>query len=182
MDKNKHLISLDEFLQLARPASKHIDKDEVEAYIREAEDLHIVPLIGVELFGVLVSASLSSELDDNQKTLLRGGVYDDGCGCAKKPCAGLKRAVAYLAYARMVAANGGIVTRTGYMAHDDTYSSRVDDKNRANARRDVQNMADYYLGQCVEFYNVTYGASCCGGNGHRGTLVRIKSIGYTPNR
>lgn len=174
----KHIISTDEFLQLARPASKHLDKDEVDAYVREVEDMEVVPLIGIALFHTLTEAVSLAELTDEERILFAGGEYTaDGCSCGDtKVCAGLKRAVAYLAYAKMLAANGGIITRTGYMQHNDTYASRMDDTNKANARRDVQNMADYYFGQCVEYYKHMTG-ECCKGQGHRGTLVRIKSIG-----
>lgn len=167
-----------EFKQLARPTSVHIDEQEVEAYIREAEDIKIKPAIGVTLFNKLADATTDAALTAEELILFKGGAYTSPCGCdTDKECAGLKRAVAYLAYARMIAANGGIVTRTGYYQHDDSYASRVDDKNRANARRDVQNMADYYLGSCIEYLPMLQGASCKA-RAHRGGNVRIKSIGY----
>lgn len=176
----QHLITLDEFLQLTRPTSKHLDETEVIAFVREVEDLHIIPLIGTELYNTLVTAVLDSDLTAEQRILFKGGTWSSSCGCnTDKVCAGLKRAVAYLAYARMVAVNGGIVTRTGYYQHNDTYADRTDDKNRANARRDVQNMAEFYLGQCVEYYNYITDA-CCGSNAPRQTLVRIKSVGRIP--
>lgn len=177
----KHLISADEFLQLARPASKHLDEDEIKAYVREVEDKDIIPIIGVELYNTFINAVTDSALTEEEKILFKGGAYvpTGSCDCAPyKICAGLKRAVAYLAYAKFIAANGGIVTRSGYMQHDDTYATRMDDKNRANQRRDVQNMAEYYLGQCVEYYNQISG-NCCAANAPRGGLVRVKSIGRT---
>lgn len=173
---DNHLISVAEFKQLARPASVHIDESEVLAYIREAEDINIKPAIGITLFDKLADAVSDSDLNADELILFKGGTYNDDCDKAKE-CAGLKRAVAYLAYARMIAANGGMVTRTGYYQHDDDYASRVDDKNRANARRDVQNMADYYLGSCIEYYAMMMDG-CCKRASHRGGNVRIKSIGH----
>ncbi|MBR1801014.1 MAG: hypothetical protein IJ767_05900 [Bacteroidaceae bacterium] len=182
----RHLISLDEFKVLARPASVHIDEGEVMAFVREAEDLYVKPLIGIDTFTTLAETQVpENELTEPLRTLYLGGTWTKGsgagaakeaCGCGEmQECAGLKRAVAYLAYARMVAADGGMLTRTGYYQHDDSYASRMDDKNRANARRDVQNMADFYLGQCVELWN--NGKGCSRGKTPRGTLVRIKSVG-----
>ena len=173
---DKHIISVDEFLQLARPTSKHIDQDDVIAYVREVEDRDVIPLIGYELYTTFVDAVRDSEIPEAERILFIGGTYTGDCGCNPKVCAGLKKAVAYMAYAKLVAANGGIVTRSGYMQHDDTYATRMDDKNRANARRDVQNMAEFYFGQCVEYFNHLNG-SCCKGNAPRGGLVKIKSIG-----
>lgn len=175
-----NLISLAEFKTLARPASVHMDESEVLAFVREAEDLHIKPLIGIDTYTKLVSAAVpAQELPAEMQTLLLGGTYTpaSGCGDGDKECYGLKRAVAYLAYARMIAANGGMVTRTGYYQNDDDYASRMDDKNRANARRDVQNMADFYLGSCADYW-ATISQSCCTRKAVRGSLVRIKSIGY----
>lgn len=177
--KDNHLISVAEFKLLARPTSVHIDELEVEAYIREAEDIKIKPAIGITLYDKFVNADTPTSLTEQEKILFKGGTYACDCGCVtKKECAGLKRAVAYLAYARMVAANGGMVTRTGYYQHDDDYASRVDDKNRANARRDVQNMADYYLGSCLEYLPIMQGTSCMETRAQRGGNVRIKSIGH----
>ena len=175
---DNHLISVAEFKQLARPASVHIEESEVLAYIREAEDINVKPAVGVTLFDKLAEATTDAALTAEELILFKGGAYTPECGCDNvKECAGLKRAVAYLAYARMIAANGGIVTRTGFYQHDDDYATRMDDKNRANARRDVQNMADYYLGSCLDYLAVMQGG-CCHGKGHRGGNVRIKSIGH----
>lgn len=174
-----NLISLAEFQTLARPASVHMDESEVLAFVREAEDLNIKPLIGINTYTTLVEAAVPAQsLTPELQTLLLGGKYTPTSGCGgEKECFGLKRAVAYLAYARMIAANGGMVTRTGYYQHDDDYASRMDDKNRANARRDVQNMADFYLASCADYW-ATISQSCSGRKAVRGSLVRIKSIGH----
>lgn len=169
-----NLISLAEFKQLARPASVHMDENEVLAYVRESEDLNVKPLIGVTLYNTLVNAAYESDLTSEQNILFKGGTYTNDCGQTKE-CAGLKRAVAYLAYARMIAANGGMVTRTGYYAHDDDYATRVDDNNRANAKREVQNMGDFYLGSCAEYYG--YITDTCTRRKVRNGNLRIKSIG-----
>lgn len=177
MATDKHLISVAEFKILARPTSVHIDDNEVLAYVREAEDVSVKPLIGIDTFTTLVEAISAATLSEELQILFEGGTYTPACDCAEtKECAGLKRAVAYLAYARMIAANGGMVSRTGYYQHDDSYSSRVQDGERNNARREVQNMADYYLGTCADYWATQQ--SCCGHKAVRGGNVRLKSIGY----
>ena len=50
MGKRKQLITADQFRELARPTSTHLDEDEVNAYIRECEDANIIPAIGYERF------------------------------------------------------------------------------------------------------------------------------------
>ena len=46
----RYLISFAEFQQLARPTSVHLDEAEVYAFIREEQDVYIIPAIGYELF------------------------------------------------------------------------------------------------------------------------------------
>lgn len=49
-EQRKQLITVDQFRELARPTSTHLDEDEVNAYIRECEDANIIPAIGWKRF------------------------------------------------------------------------------------------------------------------------------------
>jgi hypothetical protein len=70
----EHLITIDEFKELARPTSIHVDESEVTAYIRESEDMNIIPAIGYDRYKRLL-ADDASTLSDDDKTLLSGGEY-----------------------------------------------------------------------------------------------------------
>ena len=151
----EHLITIDEFKELARPTSVHIDESEVTAYIRESEDMNIIPAIGYDRYKHLL-ADDQSTLSEDEKTLLSGGEYTVKQGCtgdAKTTtvkCHGLKTALAYYAYAKMLRSDGAVVARAGFMRHDDVYSSHVDD-SKLKQYNDVMNCAEFYLGSCLAF-------------------------------
>ena len=50
INEHGHLITVGQCLALARPTSVHLDEDEVQAYITECEDMHIIPAIGFANF------------------------------------------------------------------------------------------------------------------------------------
>ena len=128
---NKHILTVEEFKELARPTSKHVDEDEVIAFVRECEDIHIIPAVGLEKYQALLEESIS----EPDKILLEGGIYEkDG---KKEKCAGLKTALAYFVYAKMAMADGSIMTRSGMVQHNDSYAERTDDKNRVRRYDDV---------------------------------------------
>lgn len=166
---NEHLITVDLFMKLTRPTSKHIDYEEVETFIRECEDLYIIPAIGLERFKNL----LRDRKEEKYIKLLDGGEYEDKEGTLKK-CSGLRFALSYFVYAKMIMSDGGLLTRTGLMQHNDSYASREDDKNRVRRYNDVMEIAETYLGSCLAFLKSVEGDKI---KPVRGTRVRIHSIG-----
>lgn len=166
---NEHLITVERFKELARPTSKHIDDGEVQTFIRECEDIYIIPAIGLARFKALQ--------EDEQKpkniTLLDGGEFTDKGGGLKK-CSGLRLALSYFVYAKMVMSDGGLLTRTGLMQHNDSYASREDDKNRVRMYNDAMEVAETYLGSCLAYLKGVEGESV---KPVRGTRLRIHAIG-----
>ena len=59
INEHKHLITVGQCLALARPTSVHLDEDEVQAYITECEDMHIIPAIGFANFPRLSTRRLT---------------------------------------------------------------------------------------------------------------------------
>lgn len=176
-EKWEHLITVDEFRKLARPTSKHVDEDDVIAFIRECEDMTIIPAIGLDVFERL----LSDDVSEKEKTLLSGGNWTqsvvgrcNGENGLRRKCSGLKTALAYFVYAKMIQSDGGIVTRTGMMRHDDEYASHIDDKNRVRRYNDVMNVAEQYLSGCLEYWKNVQGGDV---RPVKGTRVHIHAIG-----
>ncbi len=167
--ENKHILTVSEFKELARPTSKHIEENEVSTFIRECEDMHVIPAVGLETFENLTVEEVSEEC----QTLLNGGVWTDREG-KKRKCAGLKMALAYFVYGKMMMADGAIVTRTGLMQHNDDYASRTDDKNRVRRYNDVMNVAETYLDGCLSYWKSVKGDAV---KPVRGSRVHIHAIG-----
>ena len=167
-----YLITFDEVSKLSRPMSIHIDEEKINAYIRESED--------IDLRGALGDALLLDikENPDQYGTLLDGGVYEDACG-AKHVLTGLKTALAYYVYARMVKNADDNVTRFGFVNKDGDYSSRPDYQEKSMAYNDAYSVAASYLKECVAYLNANKQDYPLykGNGGIRSNLTTYKVIG-----
>ena len=142
----QYLITYDEVSSLSRPISIHIAQEKVDAYIRESEDIDIRPALGDALLLDI------KENPERYETLMNGGIYEDACG-GKHSLAGLKTALAYYSYARMVKNADDNVTRFGFMNKQDEYSSRPDYREKSMAYNDAYSVACSYLKECVVYLN-----------------------------
>ena len=144
----QYLITTDEVSKLARTMSVHIDTEKIETYIRESENIDLKSALGDALFLDV------KEHPDNYSELLDGSSYDVQCG-GRRSFVGLKAALAYYTYARIVKNGDGSVTRLGFMSKDNEYSSRSDFKEKLMAYNDAFSVADRYLKECVRYLNVS---------------------------
>lgn len=113
------LITPDDISFLARPC--YADDEVAGKAIDEAIDIDLRYLVGDAVYKQLVNS------EDN--VLLNGGEYTDSKGDTHI-IAGLKKAVAYFAYSRVVKFGNSLPTRFGTMNNDDGYSSRAELKER----------------------------------------------------
>lgn len=140
----KHLISPSEVRELSRPC--YADDEIIQICIEEAELLDIKSALGDTLFVRI----LQNRDTDNLGILIEGGSYYDRCG-NKKMFAGLKKATAYYAYARVVKNGNAVQTRFGHVIKSDDYSEPSDLKNRLQAYNDAFSVADQYLKECLNY-------------------------------
>lgn len=148
------ILSLEEFRQLARPTSIHLDEHHVSAYVDEAVAKYIIPAIGYDLYKRLLLPDPWE--DETQRTIiLQGGEFTRTvCDCGQSYdqlgiCYGLKKTAAYFVYALMQRADGAIAARAGLMRHRDDYAEHADDKSTQN--NDVMDMAESYLSSVLEY-------------------------------
>ena len=140
----QYLITTLEVADLSRSMSVHVDEDKIDTYIRESESIDIKSALGDALYLDV------KENPEKYKLLLDGGTYEDKCG-EKKIFMGIKTALAYYTYARIVKNGDGNVTRYGFVHKEDEYSSRPDIKEKVMAYNDAFSIADRYLKECVRF-------------------------------
>lgn len=142
----QYLITTDEVSKLARTMSAHIDAEKIETYIRESENIDLKSALGDTLFLDL------KEHPGNYSKLLNGGSYDVEC-VGKRSFVGLKTALSYYTYARVVKNGDGNVVRFGFVNKDSEYSSRSDVKEKVMAYNDAFSIADQYMKECVRYLN-----------------------------
>lgn len=172
--------------------SVHMDAREVEAFIDECEQIHIVPAIGTKLFLRLVSGDV---LNDKETLLLEGGVYQGGSvrteidgdvstfdrtfGCSFTDedilFKGLRHALAYFVLAKMVKNDGAMLSRGGMFLHEDEHAGRMDDRGRVDRYNDIMNTAEMYMSGALAYLKTWKGREKT--RKANQTRIRIKSIG-----
>ena len=135
------IITVEEIGTLARPCT--IDEDIAVRYIEEAELQDVKSILGDALFYAVAGDA------DKYAELLNGGTYESGG--VRYGFAGLKTALAYYAWARMVKSAVNHLTRFGYVSKNDDYSHAVDWKERQAAYNDAYAVADGYMQECVAY-------------------------------
>ena len=183
-EERKRIITVEQFRELARPTSIHLDESEVDIYIRESEDASIIPAVGYDVFLWLTteqSESPAAAGKADKAILLDGGSYEDETRDnygervkVKRWCGGLRRATAYFAWARMQRADGNIITRAGAMTHTEDYGQHTGDE-KLRQYNDAVDMAEKYLEEAMYYLKKqTGGAAPRPVKGKRAT---IKAIG-----
>lgn len=185
MENSRHLISVAQFKELARPTSKHVEEKDIEIFIDECEQNFIIPTLGYDVFKQALINSFDGTFDAtfSGNILLDGGEYqrkDTECSCNESEsktsyCVGLKKSLAYFVYAKMLRAGGAMLVRTGFVKHEENYATHIENKDNLNQYNDVMNIAENYLGSCIAYMKhhklVTKNKKV------RGTRTRIKAIG-----
>lgn len=155
-----------------RQLAENIDPRRVEPYIREAEVLDVAPELGGD--EVLRLAAEDRELTDDERTLLSGGSWTDGCG-RTHIFEGLKAAVAYLAYSRFVAANAVQVTPYGVVTKEADDSSPASAQSVAAVASTAMKIGRQHLADAVEWWRRKNGQCGCGR--HRAGKRHFVAIG-----
>lgn len=162
-----------------REIATNTQHNRVEIFIRETEQLDIIPLLGVAEYdrlngrggqgigfklgeGVLGVSSLGdgSGLTDEERMLLSGGTWTDSCGCLHR-FEGLKAAISYLAFARLIRNHPLQVTPYGVVVKEGDDSSPASAQSIAAVANDSRKIGEQYLADAVKYWrHVT--DSCCG--------------------
>lgn len=172
---NNHLITPEDVHALSRNSSAQLDPRDVYTYIEEAEQLDIKPAIGAALYMRLLNNSGDAQAN---QTLLYGGSYNTCCG-SMAVFAGIRKALAYYVYGRIVKNGGRTATRFGFVEKRDEYSYQVDYKERLNIANDATLVADSYMKETLNYISTSNAfpeyRSC--ESGMRNRRVTLKAIG-----
>lgn len=159
-------------IQKYRPMAANIKPEAINVYIRESEQLDILPAIGAELYRRYsqlgeVDVDVDVQLQDDQGNriyileegelpteeykLLNGGFYTDCTGQVRR-FEGLKAAHAYLAYARFVRNHSTQVTPFGVVQKMGDDSNAASDRNIAAVCKDAERIGTAHLQEAVAYW------------------------------
>lgn len=165
---NRLLITREDIDRECRPCNAQDAL--VDRCIEEAQNLDIIPAIGADWWLRVLDRN-----DDAVATLLwEGGIYNDTCG-NPHIFAGLRKALLYYAYARIVRSSGGVSTRFDFVVKADQYSDSADLKAKMQAYNEAFANADTYKAQCLAYLNTS--EVCCKRKMVNNRLS-VKKIGY----
>ena len=139
------MIATIDDIRSVRDISRNIGRDRIEPYILEVEHAYIVPAIGAELYERIDAG------DEEDSTLIYGGYYS--AGSIRKMCYGLKKAIAYYAYERILRNNPINVTAFGVTQKTGNFSQPTSQDVSSPAIDEARKMADLYLQSCVDYIN-----------------------------
>lgn len=125
------------------------DKDLADRCIEEAQMLDIKPAVGDSVYLRFYDVT-----DDAAQRLWLGGQYTD-CGGTVRVFAGMRKALLYYAYGRIVRNSGGVVTRFDFVVKRDDYSDSATEQARAAAYDEAFAIADQYKADAVAFMHAS---------------------------
>ena len=149
---NMLLISREDIDRECRPCNAQDAL--VDRCIEEAQNLDIIPAIGADWW----LRVMNRENDAVATLLWEGGIYRDTCNNAHI-FAGLKKALLYYSYARVVRSSGGVSTRFDFVVKADQYSDSADLQAKVQAYNEAFANADNYKAQCLAYLNTS--ETCC---------------------
>ena len=174
------IITVDD-IRKYREIARNTQENRVEVYIRETEELDIIPLLGVEEYdrlnalgsrfvlgqSVLGRDALGQDgpigqlLTPEELMLLKGGQYVDDCGCLKR-FAGLKAAESYLAFARFIRNHPLQVTPYGVVVKEGDDSSPASAQSVAAVAKDSEKIGRQYLADSITYWRHIQASGQCG--------------------
>ena len=165
---NVLLITREDIARECRPTSA--EEELVDRCIEEAQNLDIIPAIGADWWLRVIDR----DNDAVAMLLWQGGLYQDANGC-NRLFSGLKKALVYYAYGRLVRSQIGNSTRFGFQVKSDQYSDSAEMKAQSQAYNEAFSVADGYKAQCLLFINE---GGCCNPRKIVNNRLNIKKIGY----
>lgn len=165
-----------EHIRQARPIADNIDDEKrLSPYMREVENLELIPAIGAENY-----RELDANFDEANPThshILHGGYYEcvSGCQCGTQIHAGLIQAVSYLTYARFARNNKVNATAFGIVTKTTQFSEPIDERTLVRHTNEAEKIGREYLRQTVEYMKCS-GLICCN-KGNKLFKRKFKSIG-----
>lgn len=168
----EHLTSASEVVKLGRPIGGKVDHEKILAYITEAEQMNIKPVLGDKLFLDILQ---NGETDEKYQTLLAGGTYQANNGEIYS-FVGLKVCIAYFVFAKNVMVGDFQTTRFGVTLKESDYSSHISTQERSHCYSDTLEVANSYLRDCLRYCSHV-GISANIGTPRASGGIKIRKIG-----
>jgi len=134
---------------LCRPITLNFKDANIEVYIDEAEAIDVKPILGEQMYIDLSEAQTGTTLTADQVLILDGGVYT--VDSRKYVFSGLKKAISYFVYSRLIKNADGQLTRYGFVNKELNESQRPELREKIQAADDAMKTGNAYLNEVLQF-------------------------------
>ena len=144
-----NLVTPLEIRSLCRPITQHYKDADISIYIEETEPIDIKPILGEQMYIDLSQAQTGTTLTEDQILILDGGNYEvEG---RKYVFSGLKKAISYFVYSRLIRNADGKLTSFGYVNKELQESNRPELREKLQAADDAMKTGNAYLNEVLQF-------------------------------
>lgn len=142
-----YLIDADDLRANIKQISIHVDDQLINNSIIEAQEIDLSPIIGEQVYISILENKGS--YTDVYKNLMDGCIYtyEDN----KYELRGIKVALCYLAYARIIKSVDNSVSRSGFLQKDNDHSVHSAIKERLAAANEAAGTGVYYANKCLDY-------------------------------
>lgn len=156
---NRLLLNKEDFECIAQVA-KHCDWEQLCLYIREQQNLTLLPLVGDCIFNLLMQDE--NEWSDEIKNLWHGSTFE-GCGGENKTHFGLKMSLIHWAYGAYVYRHSAVDTPFGVVQKVGRESVPVEISQLRAINKEQRENADFYFERTKEYLCKIKDIVGCGG-------------------
>lgn len=150
-----NIISLIDF-EAYRNISENLGDERIDPFIAEAQEFDIKPALGSALYYAFVEGLAASPQTQIYLDLLDGKTYLDTGLNANISFKGVKAALVYYSYARLLMNNDLHTTAFGIVQKKNDYSESLDEKRIMRAVTQAQNSAKAYQNDFISFLDNEY--------------------------
>lgn len=143
MAEDRFLIDEAALRSRCRLFSNNYTWERMAPSVLEAQQAEIKPQIGDALFIRLLSPDYAAS--DPYATLLDGGRYTDGCCGGERIFDGLRTALSYYVYGRLITSSVNYLGTTGLRTATDSTAVKAEYEERERVRLDARRMAESYM-------------------------------------
>lgn len=141
------LISYLNIQETVKSFSNYVDSARVSNAIEEAQNLDLKPVLGEQLYIALIE--VNGSYNEHLLRLMNGGIYT--YGDLKYQFSGIKKALIYFAYARIIKSIDNTVSASGFLQKENDFSQHSSIKERIQASDDASSVGLAYLQECILF-------------------------------
>jgi hypothetical protein len=169
-----NLINITDFTE-NKFLTQNLDDRDIDPVITEAQEFDIKPVIGAELYFDMMANLTATKYQE----LLEGKTYTPNGSANPIYFSGLKMALKYYVYARLLVTDGVKSTNSGFVLKQLENSERISGSQRTQMIAQTRSGAKVYENELRDFlcnYPIIYPLYCSGIRKNTGQGFRMKAI------